>query len=85
MDKKQITEIVSGFITSQLFGGDVPADFNNDTALVSTKLLDSIVILSMINHLEETCKVQFEPHEIIVENFDTVNKIAEFVSQKSAK
>jgi acyl carrier protein len=85
MDKKQITKEVNGFITGQLFGGDPPSDFNNDTALISSKLLDSIVILSMINHLEEKFRIEFEPHEISVDNLDTVNKTADFISQKLSK
>ena len=85
MDKKEIAKEVHGFITGQLFGGNAPADFTNDTALISTKLLDSIVILSMIGHLEETYKIEFEPHEVSVDNLDTINKIAEVVSQKLAK
>jgi acyl carrier protein len=85
MDRKQITKEVHEFITGHLFGGNPPADFTNDTALISTRLLDSIVILNMISHLEETFKIEFEPHEINVDNLDTVNKTAELISQKLSK
>ena len=85
MDKKEITKAVQEFITDHLFGGSPPADFTNDTALISAKLLDSIFILSMISHFEGTFKIEFEPHEVSVDNLDTVNKTAEFVSQKLAK
>jgi acyl carrier protein len=85
MDKNQITTEISSFITGQLFGGEPPSDFTNDTALISTRLLDSIVILSMISHLEEKFSIEFEPHEISVDNLDTVNKTAEFVFGKLSK
>ena len=85
MTKNEITEEVRSFITEKLFRGEVPADFNNDTILISSRLLDSIVVLGMVSHLEEKLNIEFEAHEVNVDNLDTINKTVEFLSQKLAK
>lgn len=85
MTKDDIAKEVRGFVTEKLFRGDVPSDFNNDTALISSRLLDSIVVLGMVNYLEEKLKVEFEAHEVTVDNLDTINKTVDFLSQKLAK
>ncbi len=85
MNKNDIINEVRGYVTEKLFRGDVPADFTNDTALVSSRLLDSIVVLGLINHLEEKLNIEFEAHEVNVDNIDTINKTADFLFQKLAK
>ncbi|MBP7808350.1 MAG: hypothetical protein KA163_03560 [Bacteroidia bacterium] len=85
MNKNDIIKEVRDYVTEKLFRGDVPADFTNDTALISSRLLDSIVVLGLINHLEEKLNVELEAHEVSVDNLDTINITAEFLSQKLAK
>lgn len=85
MNKQQLTSEVSAYITNKLFGGKAPADFNNDTALISSRLLNSIVVLGMINDFEEKYKIEFEAHEVSVDNLDTINKTVDFVFQKLSK
>lgn len=85
MDKHNIAKELSVYIIDKLFGGHPPADFNNDTALISTRLLNSIVVLGMINDFEEKFKIEFEAHEVNVENLDTINKTADFIFQKLSK
>lgn len=85
MDKHNLIKEVAAYIVDKLFGGKPPADFNNDTALISSRLLNSIVVLGMINDFEEKFSVEFEAHEVNVENLDTINKTADFLFQKLSK
>lgn len=85
MEKQQLINEIAVYIKDKLFGGNVPASFNNDTALISSRLLNSIVVLGMVNDLEEKYKVDFEAHEVSVENFDSINKTADFIFQKLNK
>ena len=85
MNKNDIIKVVRDFVTEKLFRGKVPADFTNDTPLISSRLLDSIVVLGLISHLEETLNIEFEAHEVSVDNLDTINITADFLSQKLAK
>lgn len=85
MNKNEILKGVRDFVTERLFKGTIPPDFTNDTALVSTRLMDSLNVLSMVVFLEKEFKVDFEAHEVTVDNLDTINLIADFVFQKHSK
>lgn len=85
MTKNEITAEVRKFITEKLFRGSIPSDFTNDTHLISARLLDSIVVLGLVSHLEEKFSIEFGAHEVTVENLDTINLITNFISQKLAK
>ncbi len=85
MNKNEITAEVRSFVTEKLFRGSIPSDFTNDTPLISTRLLDSIVVLGLVSHLEEKFNVEFEAHEVTVDNLDTINITANFISQKLVK
>jgi len=85
MNRNDVVKEVREYITERLFRGNAPGDFTNDTPLISSRLLDSIIVLGMISHLEEVLNVEFEAHEVSVDNLDTINKAADFLSQKMMK
>jgi len=85
MNKNDVIKEVRDYVTDKLFRGETPSDFNNDTALVSSRLLDSIIILGMVSHMEEKFNIEFEAHEVTVDNLDTINITAEFLFQKLKK
>lgn len=85
MTKNDVIKVMRDFVVQKLFRGEAPADFTNDTPLISSRLLDSIVVLSLVAHLESSLKVEIEAHEVSADNLDTINKTADFLSQKSAK
>lgn len=85
MNKNDIINEVKSYITEKLFRNGIPADFTNDTPLISTRLLDSIIVLGLIAHLEEKLNIEFEAHEVNVDNLDTLNIMADFLLQKLKK
>ncbi len=70
------------FLIEKAFGGNVDTVLNNDTPLISSRLVDSIVALKLVNYLEETFAIEFEAHEVVQENLETINTIAAFVQSK---
>lgn len=72
-------------VIEKMFGAALPPDFNNDTLLVTSRLMDSIKVLALVNELEQRLNIEFEAHEVNVDNLDSINKIVDFISQKSAK
>lgn len=85
MDRNDIINEVRSYVTEKLFRNGVPADFTNDTPLISTRLLDSIIVLGLISHLEEKLNIELEAHEVSVDNLDTINITADFLLQKLKK
>lgn len=85
MDRNDIINEVRSYVAEKLFRNGVPADFTNDTPLISTRLLDSIIVLGLISHLEEKLNIELEAHEVSVDNLDTINITADFLLQKLKK
>lgn len=79
---EQVTSTIREFIIQNAFGGKENPELKNDTALISSRIIDSIVALKMVTHLENTFGIEFEAHEVTQENLDTIDRIASFVSAK---
>lgn len=54
----------------------------NDTPLISSRIIDSISTLKMVDYLEKKFKIEFQPYEVDTDNLDSINLIAQFVSSK---
>lgn len=53
-----------------------------DTALFSSQLLDSMILVALTSFLEESFAVKVKPMEIAFENFDTVALILNYLHRK---
>lgn len=82
MTVSEIKEILKSYLAKQVFSGNLPKDFNDDTTLISSRLVNSISVLHMVNYIEELLKVEFEAHEVNVDNLDTINLFADFLAKK---
>ncbi len=76
----EIRSEVRNFLNTNLSGG--AESIQDDTKLISTRLIDSILALRLVSHLEEKFKIEFEAHEVTQENLETIDRIAEFVESK---
>ena len=84
MDQIQIKEQVRQYILKEFLPGESPANLKNDTPLRTSGVLDSMATLQLVKFVEENFGVEVEAHEAGVENFDSLNSIADFVMQKKA-
>lgn len=73
---------VRAFLAENIFGGTVPDTLTDDSELVSSRIMDSIVALKLVNHLETAFGIEFEAHEVDMENLNSINIIAAFVQSK---
>jgi len=55
-----------------------------DTDLVGTGLLDSLALVELLAHLEETFGVSISTDDLELENFRSISSIAVFVSRRAA-
>lgn len=53
--------------------------------LLSSGLIDSITIMKLIAHLEETYEIKVPPHDMVIENFNTISSIIEYITQQQNK
>lgn len=69
--------LLNGFIEV-----DNSDELQNDTALISSGVLDSISILQLVDTLEKEFEIAFEAHEIDRDKFDSIDLINDLVEEK---
>lgn len=80
MSENAIKSEIRKFFTVNL---SIPADsVKDDTKLISTRIVDSIVALRLVSHLEEKFHIEFEAHEVNQDNLESIDRIAQFVRSK---
>ena len=60
------------------------SDLGDDTPLFTSGLLDSFSVADLLVFIEENGGFVVEPEEIVPENLDSVGKIVDYTSRKSA-
>ena len=75
--KKQIRAfIVQNFIV------DTATDLKDDDSLLQLQIVDSTGFLELIHFIEETYAVKVADDEMVPENLETIDNIAQFVTRK---
>ncbi len=57
-------------------------ELKDDTPLLSSRLIDSISALLLVEFLEKQYGIEFKPHEVSHDNLDSLDLIAAFVEDK---
>ena len=65
------------FVANQ--AGSAADDFDENTVLFSSSLLDSYTMIDLIEFIEKNENVRFKPADIRLENLDSIDKIVTFV------
>jgi acyl carrier protein len=76
-------QIRTFILTNYLFTEDESA-LADGVSLMRSGIVDSTGILELIAHVEETFNIQVVAQEMVPDNFDSVERVAEFVSRKLA-
>ena len=56
-----------------------PEDFEDDTLLFSSGLLDSFSMVELIMFIENAAGLRVHPAEVTLDNFDSIDRILAFV------
>lgn len=67
-----------------IFEDDSEDLLNNDDSFLEKGIIDSTGILEVVMWMEDTFGVETEDTELIPENLDSVNNIANFIERKKA-
>ena len=81
-DSQAISAKVKEFILKEFLPGEDPNELKDDTALMTTGILDSLATLKLITFLENEYDITVEAHEADAENLNTIEDITSFVSAK---
>lgn len=76
-----IKEQVRTFITSNFYVAD-PSALEDDASLLDRGIIDSTGVLEVIFFIEETFGIKVEDNEMLPDNLDSIERIANFVARK---
>jgi acyl carrier protein len=77
-----IKEQVRTFVTSNFYVAD-PAALEDDASLLDRGIIDSTGVLEVIYFIEDTFGIKVEDSEMLPDNLDSIERIANFISRKS--
>lgn len=80
MNKEATADELLSYLTTHFVGKGVRLD--RGTSLFEARLLDSVRLIEVIDHVEKTYGVRVSPMEIVLENFDSVERITDFLERK---
>ena len=79
----QVQQVVRCYIVDNfLFGQD--GQFTNEDSFLEKGLIDSVGILTLVEYVAQNYQITVYDEEIVPENWDSVNRIVQFVQSKSA-
>jgi acyl carrier protein len=81
-DHEKILQEVKGFLLDEFLAEEDPESLGDETPLISSGVLDSIAVVKLVSHLEESYGVELEAHEMSADYLDTPELIARTVSSR---
>jgi acyl carrier protein len=80
-EKNNISDQIRGFIIERFPLAD-KNNFGNKTDLLESGIIDSLGILDMVEFVEKKFGILLTDDELVPENFQTVEHLAEFLARK---
>jgi acyl carrier protein len=81
-DRETIAADLEQFIRARSLGAQ---PLNSDTDLLGTGLLDSMLIIDLIAHVEKKHGVRIDDAEITPEHFRSISRAADLIARKRAE
>ncbi|MER8366308.1 MAG: acyl carrier protein [Mesorhizobium sp.] len=75
------SEQIRAFLASNFYIAD-PESLESDTSLLDQGIVDSTGVLEVIGFIEETFGITVEDSELLPENLDSIQGIAQYVMRK---
>ena len=74
---------IRAFIFSNFLFDAEESALDNDTSFLEQGIIDSTGVLELVEWLEETFAMKVDDEELIPENLDSVNRLAQFIARKT--
>ena len=76
-----IEDKIRDFITKNLYFAD-STNLGEDTSFLAEGIIDSMGSLELVAYVESEFAIKVDMSEIVVKNFDSIRKLADFVRRK---
>ena len=78
----ELDQQIRKYLVENLLYVDDASQYDNDTSFIREGLIDSMGVMELVAFIQSEFGVTTENHEVVVENFDSVGKLANFVRRK---
>lgn len=78
----EIQEQIRQYILENFMYSDDPSALTDDRSLIDSGIVDSTGVLELVGFIEETFEVQVDDTELVPENFDSVDRITDYIKRK---
>lgn len=72
------------FLLSNFILGEQLEELQGDDSFLEKGIIDSTGVLELIFFAEDQFGIQVDDHEVVPENFDSINRFAQYLNRKLA-
>lgn len=82
MDPAEIRQTIRGWLLSEVLPGEEPGNLSDDLNLRDAGVLNSLSTVQLVDLLEDRFGIEIGVEETSIDNFATINRLVEYVSDK---
>lgn len=80
--QEQVKNCVKDYIAKAFYFNSSTFSLSDETSFIENGILDSTGVLELINFIQDQFKIKVTESEILPENLDSLEKIAQYVTKK---
>lgn len=82
--RRSLEQQLRDYIVDTFLFGEGADSFSDDDSLLERGILDSTGVLELVAYMNESFEIRVADHELVPENFDSVNRLSAFVQRKQS-
>lgn len=79
-----VKEQIRQYVAENFLFSDNGFELDNDESFLEAGVVDSLGVLELVTFVEENFDVQVPDEEIVPDNFDSVNQLADYIGRKNS-
>jgi acyl carrier protein len=83
-DMEAVKQTLRNYIMEEFLPGEDASQLQNDTGLISGRILDSLATLQLTQFLQDRFDVEVRPEEMTEEYLDSIDRIADLIASHKA-
>ncbi len=80
----EIKTKIREYIAQNLLFSDNGFEYADEGSFLEEGIVDSVGVMELVLFVEETFNITVDDHEIIPDNFDSINQLAHYIHSKLA-
>jgi len=77
-----VNEKIRSFILENILAGSRGATLDDNDSFLEKGIIDSTGILELVSFIEDEFKIQVRDEELVPDNFDSVSKLAGYITTR---